>query len=104
MTSDQKRLPLACIEDAIPAADRQRHFDLARHLFLATVIARESRPDGYAFRFPIEALEQLERFISNERKCCPFLAFQMHSTGSEAWLDITGPEGTREFLEAQLTQ
>lgn len=96
--------PLACVPDAIPAAKRSAHFTLLHSLFSETLEAMESLPDGYSFRFPPSALESLSRFILNERRCCPFLVFSLEVSPAEGpvFLRITGPEGTREFLEAEL--
>lgn len=97
-------IPLACVPHAIPAAERAAHFELVESLFAPTAEARCALPDGYAFRFPADALERLGRFVMNERKCCPFLAFSIEAGPGDGpvWLRITGPEGTREFLEAEL--
>jgi hypothetical protein len=44
------------------------------------------------------------RFVSNERLCCPFLEFgiTIAPANGPVWLRLTGPEGTRAFLEAEL--
>lgn len=96
--------PLACAPGVIPDAERPAHFALIRTLFAEAAEARESLPDGYAFRFPADALEPLGRFFLNERKCCPFLAFSLEVSPARGpvWLRITGPEGTRELLDAEL--
>lgn len=95
---------LACVPGAIPAAERPAHFALIHTLFTETAELREPLAEGYAFRFPGDALDTLSRFIMNERKCCPFLAFSIEIPPEEGpvWLRITGPEGTRELLEAEL--
>jgi len=41
--------------------------------------------------------------LALERRCCPFLSFELHwKQGDDAapWLRLTGPEGTKAFLEA----
>src|SRR5207253_2529614 len=46
----------------------------------------------------------LAALIETERACCPFLSFQLivePDRGSVS-LELTGPAGTREFLEAEL--
>ncbi|HEX7183092.1 MAG TPA: hypothetical protein VF756_14715 [Thermoanaerobaculia bacterium] len=57
---------------------------------------------GYALRFAAEdgALEDLFEVIRLERKCCPFLRFGLvvPPGGEPVWLELTGPEGTKEFL------
>ena len=96
---------LACAPGAIPADDRQAHFGLARDLFHARALERVALPNGYAVRFPGDALDAVARFVTNERKCCPFMNFEL-TFGPESaplWLRMTGPEGTKDVLDAELS-
>lgn len=99
------RLPLACVPGAIPAEERPAHFALLERLFGAGVLARDGLADGYEFRFDAARLDDLARFVGNERKCCPFLSFALTlPAGDDAVrLRMTGPKGTRAFLEAELS-
>lgn len=96
-------LPLACDSHAIPADERDEHFARIRRLF-GDVHERIDLSDGFAFRFPATAFEDVVRFVENERKCCPFLAFAIELAPGRGpvWLRLTGPEGTREFLRSEL--
>ncbi len=105
MAAASHRLPeLACVPGAIPAADRAAHFVLAHKLFFELAEERKDLPDGYAFRFGPDALESLARFVANERKCCPFITFELSITADSGpiWLRMTGPDGTRAVLQTQL--
>ena len=95
---------LACVPGAIPPAERAAHFDLAGRLFGGAVRERRDLPDGYAFRFDAESLEQVARFVANERRCCPFLSFTVEVApgAGPVWLHLTGPAGTRQLLDAEL--
>jgi hypothetical protein len=95
---------LACIPAAIPLAERPSHFALAMRLFLGQAQEHAKLKDGHAFRFPSGSLEAVARFIANERKCCPFIAFELTLAPAAAsfWLRMTGPEGTRQALDAAL--
>jgi len=81
-----------------------------REGLLARVFARAGagRPlgEGYAFDFPPDdaLLEELAQVIALERRCCPFLTFRLTvgSGGGPVTLEMTGPAGTREFLESEL--
>lgn len=97
-------LPLACVAGAIPAAERPAHFALIKELFTTAAQERRELPDGYGFRFDAARIEHIARFVANERQCCPFLTFTIELTpgGGPLWLRLTGPEGTREFLDAEL--
>lgn len=95
---------LACVPSAIPAAERQGHFATARELFGMRAAERIALPNGYAIRFSADAFESVARFVANERKCCPFVSFEIslaHESGP-LWLRMTGPEGTRDILDAEL--
>lgn len=95
--------PLACVPGAIPAAERAAHFALAAELF-GTVAERREVEEGYAFRWGAEWLERVMRFVANERLCCPFLEFGITIAPADGpvWLRLSGPPGTRAFLDAEL--
>ena len=103
-TETVQPIPLACVPGAIPATEREAHFLLVRNLFGSECQARDDTEGGFVFRFPPSAYEPLARFVVNERKCCPFLRIELCSDPGEGpvWLRLTGPEGTREFLKAEL--
>ena len=44
--------------------------------------------------------------IAKERKCCRFLDFELkvHAAEGPVWLAISGPEGTKHFLESMLNK
>ena len=93
---------LACVPTALTPEVRGEHFALIRQLF-GRVEERAELSNGYAYRFDADEIESVVRFIDNERRCCPFLQFELVVTGSKPlWLRLTGPEGTREFLDAEL--
>jgi hypothetical protein len=60
-------------------------------------------PNGYSFQFPAEMFDEVAQFVSKERRCCPFLAFEIVMAPADGPLSlrVTGPEGTREFLAAE---
>jgi hypothetical protein len=66
--------------------------------------AREPLPDGYRFRFVArsETLTAIMQAIDAERQCCRFLTFTVtvNADGAMVTLDVSGPKGTREFLDA----
>lgn len=71
-----------------------------------TVVKREELNDGFAYCFPseIEWIGELAQFIAFERECCPFLQFalRIEPANGPIWLELTGPEGTKEFLTSIL--
>jgi len=95
---------IACNLKAIDAADRPRYQDLMKRL-RAAVQARREISGGFAFTLNGKALDllQVAEWISMERRCCPFLMFQLSVSGDKAdWhLKLTGPEGVKSLLEAE---
>lgn len=93
-------LPIACALDPAELAWR-------RDTLLPGVVARaessEPIPTGARWRFrpSSELLLALATMIDAERRCCPFLRFEVvaEAANGPVWLEVTGPEGTREFLE-----
>lgn len=94
----------ACVPSAIPADERQAHFALARELFASRAQEHRDLPEGYAIRFANDEFEAVARFVANERKCCPFMSFDLTLAPKSGplWLRMTGPEGTRRVLQAEL--
>ena len=92
-------LPIAC---TLSDADfRQRREELLKTVAAAVVKKRELT-DGVAYCFSSEAewITELAQLITVERECCSFIAFNLRiELGSgPIWLELTGPEGTKEFL------
>lgn len=58
---------------------------------------------GYAFRFPAawDDAERIFDFVRYERKCCPFLSFEIAFEPEERgiWLYIGGDGEVEEYLE-----
>lgn len=63
-------------------------------------------PGGFEYIFPgsDEIIDELVDFIKSERQCCNFFQFNLNISGdtNEVRLSITGPEGSRRFLENEL--
>ncbi|PLS84626.1 MAG: hypothetical protein CYG60_16960 [Actinobacteria bacterium] len=64
--------------------------------------------DGYEFVFPGSAgwATKLVELIDAERACCPFFAFELRFEphGGRISLRVRGPEGTKEFVKAELME
>jgi hypothetical protein len=64
----------------------------------------ETLSDGYRLMFVAtgDTLIAIARTIEAERQCCRFLRFTVTVSprGGPIELDVTGPPGTREFLDA----
>lgn len=60
-------------------------------------------PTGYRARFSGTAgiVQRIADVLERERGCCRFLAFVVEAAanGGDVTLSVTGPPGTREFLD-----
>ncbi|MGE5108967.1 MAG: hypothetical protein ACM3H8_15620 [Sphingobacteriales bacterium] len=67
---------------------------------------RKELRNGYAFRFDgsDNVVDELTSFIKTERNCCDFFIFNLSISGdkSDAWLEITGPKGAKDFITGEL--
>lgn len=76
------------------------------HNLRRQILSKKELEHGYAFKFSgtDQVLDQLSEFIKTERACCDFFTFRLLITGdkSEIWLELTGPEGTKDFITTEL--
>jgi hypothetical protein len=97
-------LPIACT--LTPETIRLRRTALLPGL-LGRAESREMLPDGYRVRFAAtgDILTAVANTIDAERQCCRFLRFvvTVEPDGGPILVDITGPRGTREFLDGLLS-
>jgi hypothetical protein len=70
----------------------------------ALVLSRHELTDGYGYEFEgtDDILDKLNTFIKTERMCCDFFTFQLTVAENKAILNITGPEGAKEFLKEEV--
>ena len=97
--------PIACQLNALTPEERKRRAELFSALSRSAEELRELA-DGYAMRFAPdrETWMRLAEFIALEKQCCPFMAFSLAADEENGplWLRITGREGTKGFLSAEL--
>ena len=95
------QLPIAC--NLNDAEFRERRADLLR-TFQGALLETRELDDGYAYQFPSDPdwISQMAQLITFERACCPFLRFNLRvePDNGPLWLELTGPPGTREFLQS----
>jgi hypothetical protein len=100
MTTDR---PIAC---SLSATDFQsQRGDLMSGLLSAAVACHEI-DNGYRFTFAAAdgTLTRIVHVLEQERRCCRFLRFELtvEPDLGPIRLDVTGPNGTAEFLRALL--
>ena len=95
----------ACDLLALSTAERGRHRELLHRLRPAAHDISEL-PDGYLFHLNSGGISFVEaaEWVELERRCCPFLAFQLRIAGGENAfaLSVTGPVGVKQFIDAEL--
>src|SRR5689334_10755952 len=101
----ETNVPIACNLSVFGDGRREEHTSTVHQIFAAVQEVREL-PDGYAFRLPPESdmLQHAAEFIANERLCCPFFGFalELEPQSAALWLRLTGGEGVKQFLQADL--
>jgi hypothetical protein len=102
----QTREPeIAC--SLAPDEQLRRAAELRRSGLFARVVETVPLSDGYRMVFAgadAEIESDVDDFVSFESKCCAFASFVTGRDGGRIWLEITGAEGTREFVESWLPQ
>ena len=68
------------------------------------IAAREDITNGYKYIFPGDdaTLDKILGFIKSERLCCDFFSFTLSIDSNKAMLDISGPTGSKEFLDHEV--
>ena len=101
--------PFACDITAIPAEDRAAHRALIRRLLGEAMVEDRDLPNGLAFRFPAEeydavSVDAVSVVVGRERVCGPFRRFvlEIEPECGAPWLRVTGPEGAKAFIRAEL--
>jgi hypothetical protein len=94
---------LYCNANALSAAERERYQEVAGKLFAAAT-GKDELKNGYAFHFTVKELALAAEFVDFESRCCPFFGFelQLQRDRGPLVLRITGPDGVKEFIRAEL--
>jgi hypothetical protein len=92
---------------AMNAAQRKRYSEVLSPAVISAKLQTSELRDGYAFQFPSDAktFATVSEWIGNERLCCPFFEFdlQVEDNSGPMILRITGPEGVKQFIKAELS-
>lgn len=94
--------PLAC---KLTSPELKKRKDEVISQLKTLVIERIELVDGYSYRFDgtDETIDSVTAFIKSERLCCEFFSFKLVvSSERVAWLDITGPDGAKQFIVSEL--
>ncbi len=70
------------------------------------ILDRKELNNGYAFKFDgsDKTVDELLEFIKTERSCCNFFIYSLSISGdkTESWLQLTGPEGAKDFINEEM--
>jgi hypothetical protein len=98
--------PPVAVACSLGSEEMRRRREAVLSPIAAAVVEMRALEDGCALGFAPEqpGLAQLAELIDLERRCCPFLRFELtvEPAGGRVWLALTGPSGTREFLASEL--
>ena len=95
--------PLSCKHTT---GDLKKRKETVLQSLKTQVLEKKELDNGFAFRFAgtDAMLDELTEFIKTERRCCDFFTFSLSVSGdgSEAWLQLTGPDGAKDFVTDEL--
>lgn len=93
--------PIACDLTALDPEERQIEQRLLHHFrSMFTNVVWNGSEHHVSVPADRATLSRLGEFLALERRCCPFVRFALMVDSSEsASLTITGPPGSREFIE-----
>ena len=104
MPDNPAPLPVAC--SLTPEQMRERQASLIPAV-LARAVAVSPSGEGYRLQFKSESatLRTIAEMIAAESQCCPFLQFDLSvpPAQGDVTLTVSGPPGTRAFLDALFT-
>ncbi|MFT3912144.1 MAG: hypothetical protein QM737_22145 [Ferruginibacter sp.] len=68
------------------------------------IIEKKELPTGYQYKFAgtDKMIDELAEFVKTERACCDFFNFTLSFEGENAFLEITGPKGAKDFIKSEL--
>jgi hypothetical protein len=70
------------------------------------ILEKKELENGFTYKFTgtDKMVDELAEFVKTERVCCDFFVFNLSISGdkSEAWLEITGPKGAKDFIRTEL--
>lgn len=104
---DQPVIPIACVPSALTSAEHKRSQAL-REALAMRVTRVDDLSNGYRYHYKDGALAlvDLAEWVPMERKCCPFLNFEVSwaAGDDEPELTLSGPQGVKGFLKMEMPE
>jgi hypothetical protein len=70
------------------------------------LLEKDEIETGFRYRFEgsDKMIDTLASFVKTERLCCDFFQFTLTIAGEndDIWLELTGPEGVKDFIRAEI--
>lgn len=70
------------------------------------VLEKTETDKGFKYKFngSDKMLDLLNSFIKTERLCCSFFVFNLTASSDDSfgWLELSGPEGTKDFMKYEI--
>jgi len=86
--------------------EQRKRYDILTKDLLAKHLEIRELPDGYGMRFPNNRslFTALSEWATLEQLCCPFLTLTLESQHDQGpiWLKVSGRDGVKDFLRAEL--
>ena len=89
---------IVCTPQEIPAERRAEHGERLKNIVLAKMQSMEGAPTGFTMRYGAEDFLEIAKWVNLERLCCPFMEFHLRATDKSVTLQLTGPEGSADYL------
>jgi hypothetical protein len=90
----------------LTSPELQKHKTEVIALLKAEVLQRKELGNGYQYSFKgaDKIIDDITGFIKSERACCDFFTFNLliEDVNRNVLLTITGPEGTKEFINSEM--
>ncbi|MBV8514487.1 MAG: hypothetical protein JO260_04225 [Acidobacteria bacterium] len=93
---------ICCNMMAMTREERGR-YEVLRAKLEAAVTSVEELADGYSLGLREGGLApgELAEWISFEKRCCPFFTLSAGEQGGSQRLQLTGPDGVKDFIRAE---
>jgi len=104
--SERTSKPFACDPSPLTPQARQRHFDELDPALRARKKSVRELPDSFEVEFPSDAatFQLASEWVAGERLCCPFFEIELHAEPGSLLLRLTGREGVKQFIKAELAR
>lgn len=101
--ADDCKLPLLC---KLTSTEVQQRKASVLAVLQENVLEKKELDNGYAFKFrgSNAMIDTLISFIKSEKQCCDFFTFNLAVRGDQdvVWLQVTGPEGVKDFIKTEM--